>query len=514
MEKLRARGLSIVHKAASISAPGALFLFCIGATLLLVAQQASRLFLLSETAGYGDSYILYDVLRFQRTGTIYRDLSQPPYLPAQYSPLVYILYSLPGRITAAANPFVGPRLVALTAFVLCVVMVVSIVRVLVPARFAWVWGLLLALSINSMRPWVLQLRGDFPGIFFSLLALRLLLTRRPRWLLLAGACAGLAIQFKITFVAALSAGSLWLLLERRWRDMIRFAAAGIVTSLGLYLLYWLREPRMLSQMLALSPGMRDVSGCLRLMYHACTEPVVLLALLAIPPVVAHQWGRWRLLLLAALTSFGVAGVTDVQAGGAANYFFEALFTLCPAAVLGVLRLLAWGRRRTGVALFTIALSVFYFSQPIVQEMSDEGSKSLIDFRGTKARNAVFRKVQNALRGRHVFSTVPRLALLDPEPALMEPYLLSYQERLGKFNPRPLLDRIRKGEFDVLITALQPISYRGIEHIGPELRSAIDFSYRPYCSILGSLLYLPRDRTEDGGLTEELNRIGCVTTGKD
>ena len=69
------------------------------------------------------------------------------------------------------------RLVAIAAFLLCVAVVISIVRTLVPARYAWLWGLLLATSIVSMQDWVLQLRGDFPGIFFSLLALRLLLAR-------------------------------------------------------------------------------------------------------------------------------------------------------------------------------------------------------------------------------------------------------------------------------------------------------------------------------------------------
>src|SRR5262249_4486269 len=156
-------------------------------------------------AGYGDSYVLYDVLHFQRTGVIYRDLSQPPYLPAQYSPLVYMIYSFPAR-PASANPFFGPRLIALGAFLLCVAVVVSIVRVLIPGRSAWLWGALLATSVTCMAPWPLQLRGDFIGIFFGLLAIRLLLSHFRYTALLAGLCSGLALQFKITLVASLIAG--------------------------------------------------------------------------------------------------------------------------------------------------------------------------------------------------------------------------------------------------------------------------------------------------------------------
>ncbi len=513
MNNRRAQHVQIVQRIVGHTAAGALLLFCLVSFLLLVIHQGSRLFLLNE-AGYGDSYILYDALQFQNTGVIYRDLSRPPYLPAQYSPLVYMLYSLPGRIAAWENPYLGPRLMALTAFLLCIAMVVSIVPVLIPARFAWLWGLLLAGSIWSMHSWVLQLRGDFPGIFFSLVAIRLLLVR-SRWaVLLAGVCAGLATQFKITFVAALAAGSLWLLIRHQWKELAGFAAAGTLASAGIYLLYWAHEPRMISQMLALSPAIMDVRGCLRLMYRAMSEPVVLLALSAIPPVASRAWSRWALLLLFVLTSFAIAGLTDLQAGGNINYFFEGLFAVCPAAVLGVLRLMVWARRRVAVGLFLVGLFVFHFLSPRAQDLYLSSFRFEIGPRAVKSENDGFRMMQNALQDQHIFSTVPRLALLDPAPPLIEPYLLSYLQRLGKFDPQPIHERIRKSEFDVVITAARAKSWRGIAHIGPDLRSAIVASYRPQCVMLGYLLHLPRIRLDNSALVQELNRIGCVPIASD
>jgi len=144
----------------------ALALLCLTNTLLLLSSQVPQLFQLDETA-YGESYILYDILHFQNTGEIYRDLSQPPYLPAQYSPLMYVLYSLPGRVLAVENPFLGPRAIGLFAFLLCIAIVVSIVRVLIPVRYAWVWGLLLATSIIAFQQWgtwIISPRGDLPGL--------------------------------------------------------------------------------------------------------------------------------------------------------------------------------------------------------------------------------------------------------------------------------------------------------------------------------------------------------------
>jgi len=94
---------------------GVLMAVCFVSIPLLI-RQISLVVRLNER-DHGDSYILYDVQRLQKTGIIYRDLTQPPYLAAQYSPLVYIFYSLPGRIVTFENPFFGPRLLVIAAFI-------------------------------------------------------------------------------------------------------------------------------------------------------------------------------------------------------------------------------------------------------------------------------------------------------------------------------------------------------------------------------------------------------------
>jgi hypothetical protein len=479
-------------------------LFCLANSLLVVNSQVSRLFLLDE-AGYGDSYILYDALHFQETGEIYRDLSQPPYLPALYSPLVYMLYSFPGRIETFPNPFIGPRLIAIAAFLLCIAVVISIVRTLVPARYALLWGLLLATSIISMQDWGLQLRGDFPGIFFSLLAIRLLLARTRHASLFAGLSAGFAMQFKITFLAALVAGSLWLLFRKRWRELAVFVAAGTLMFVVPYLLFWAREPRMPSQILALSPGIKDVRGCLKLISEAVKEPVVPLALAAFPLVVSVACPRWALLILFVSFSFLLSGFADIQAGGNINYFFEPLFALVPAAVLGVVLLTQWARRHIGPAVFLSALVVIYLLPSKAQELY-----RAVRFQGdaVKSRNDTIRIVQNVLQGRHIFTTVPRLAMMDSVPVLMDPLLLTYLQRLEKFDPQPITQRIRSSEFDLVITETPVRSWRGLV-LSPDIHRAIEASYRPQCVMGHYLMHLPRSRSGDSGLLEELDRNRCL-----
>ena len=65
-----------IRKIAGRTLSAALALVCLTSSLFLLSSQLFQLFLLDE-AGYGESYILYDILHFQNTGVIYPDLSFP-----------------------------------------------------------------------------------------------------------------------------------------------------------------------------------------------------------------------------------------------------------------------------------------------------------------------------------------------------------------------------------------------------------------------------------------------------
>ena len=360
-----------------------------------------------------------------------------------------------------------------------------------------------------MALWPLQLRGDFPGILFGLTAIRLLLARFRYSVLLAGCCAGLALQFKITYLAPMIAGSIWLLYRRQWKDLAAFATAGVATSAGLYLFFWMREPRMVAQMLTLSPGVRDVPGCVKLVLVAAEQTVVPLALTALPLVAFGALRRRALPLIYALVSFSVAAMADIQAGGNVNYFFECLFAIVPLAVLGVYRLLAWSRNRAGLAAFLTGIALLYLMLPAARDLYHE--YYLFSPRIVSNQNRTFRQIETAVQGRHIFSSIPRIALLDPRPPLMEPILLSYLWRLGKFDPQPLIEEIRREEFDLVILPVDVAeAYRGLRKLEPRgFTSAIGAAYHPQCTAMGMVMYLPRHKPEDLPLVHALQQAECV-----
>ena len=489
-------------------APFAILLFALSAASLNLGEQMAKFPLLKD-AGYPDSYILYDVQHFQRTGVIYRDLSQPPSQPSQYSPMLYVLLALPGSLLSIENPFVGPRIIVFSAYLLCVVLTASIAHALIPLRNTWLWGVLLGSSITCMTFWILQLRSDFLGILFELLAIRLLL-RRSRWATLAaGVCAGLALQFKITMIAALAAGSLWLLLKRNWRLLVLFLLAGVATFGGLYFFFSLREPRMVAQMTTFRTIIPEYRELIHQIVQILREPVSLLAVAALPMIGRYPlrpWRRWKLLLLFSAISFVIAASTDVHAGGNLNYFYEFLFSATPLAILSVFHLKADTPKRKVGSVFLAGLIGFYIVLPIVRDLGSLRERLSPSY--IRAANQRASLIREAFQGRHIFTIVPFVALFDPQPAMIEPFVFSYLQRLGKIDPTPVMNSLQREEFEAVVTQRGARSYRGIDFISPSLRQAIITGYTPHCELDGLLVHLPRDTAHSGDLRTKLQEIGC------
>jgi hypothetical protein len=483
-----------------------LLLFCLSSGVLTIAGRVAHMDRTGEI-GFGDYYVLHTTVEFQKTGVIYQPPETARSLPAVslYSPMLYVLLSVPGRLVSWENPFVGPRLIEITAFLLCVAAAASITRALVPHPWAWRWSVLLGLSTESMRGWILQIRGDFPGIFFGLISIRLLLARTRWCVLLAGAAAGFATQFKFTYVSAIVAGALWLAMQRRWQSTAEFIGAAIVASVGPYLLFLHREPQMLSQMFVLRHVVTDYRSLLRFGHALLSEPVMLLGIATLPFVALRRWTRWWLLIAYLAISLILSTALDVQAGGNINYFFEALFAFLPLAAFGALQL---GRRRLGTAgLFLSGLLLIYLAEPNVVSafQAIRGARS-----ETADWNLHMAAIRGAFQGSHVLSTVPTATFLAPETVISEPYLLSYLDRLGLIDLLPLRKRIVDREFGIIVTAARADSWRGVSHMAPGLRSAIAETYQPFCLFEGWMFHIPR-RSPDSGSAERLTAIGCVPT---
>ena len=207
-------------------------------------------------------------------------------------------------------------------------------------------------------------------------------------------------------------------------------------------------------------------------------------------------------------SFVIAGLTDLQAGGDINYYFELLLAAVPLAALGVLWLVDLARRNAVFGFALTSVLILHLLTPAAMRLYDD--IGVLRQAWAQPNNAEFQKLEHALEGYRFFSVVPRLALLEPDPLLTEPYLMAYLHRLGKIDATPILEPVRRTEYELVITNISPRSWRGVSLVDPVLRSAISGSYRPYCQQNELLFHLPTGAAPaDSTLAHHLKDIGCL-----
>ncbi|GEM_PF-1278611 len=454
-------------------------------------------------AGFPDSYILHDARRYAATGVLYKDLSEPPYNATLYGPPLYWL--LARTVDWGENPFTGPRIALFAGWSACIALVGYLTSLWVRVRHAGLLGMMLAAGIPAVAPWILQLRPDFFGTLFGLLAIVLLHRGGRAGILLAGCCAGVTVTFKVTMVAALAAGALWLLLRRDFRGLAHFAC-GAILALGAVLGgFLMSEPRMPGQMAALRQIIPEFRGALGALQTASAQPVALLGLAAFPFVLRKGSGRRALLPLYAGLSWAAAAVTVVQAGGNVNYFIEGLWAMVPLATTAVLLSLRVLRRFPVVDLgLGLAIAVFFLGGAARSAGRIPGRLAEIsDY------NRELRCMQSLVKGASVMTTIPRLALMTPEPAITEPYMVSYQLKNDGRRYSRLRARLRQGEFDLVVTDIADREYRGIPFLAAPIRAAMaEGGYAAFCGNSFALVYMRNGDPEGGGMAQSLTASGC------
>jgi hypothetical protein len=457
-----------------------------------------------ESVGYGDSYIWQTVERFRSTGVLYPAFGPDHLTPTLYSPLLYLTISVAAAVTPD-SPFLGPRLLELAWFLACIGASALLARELVPGRRAFLLGLLLASSYSFLNHWVLQFRGDFPGIACALLAVYLLMRRRTA---LAGLCAGLALQFKITFVAAALAGGLWLLIYRRWRDFGIFAAVVLAVGAGGYLLVAVREPHMISNITMMRKLIPHPAGVVSFIRRVLADPVFLLAMASLwrllPFITLRGWRRWQLLVLFLVASSGVAIVTSLQAGASINYFYDVLLAATPLAILGLIGLksVSGAAGRTAVLLLGLIL---LFTQVLPKAAAVVRETPQV-WREVAERNRQYDALRAALRNVRILSFLPDVTLLSKERIIVDPTLFTYRVLTSGVDTRAVTDRLRAHDFDVVVTPPADYSWRTLPWIPPAIRDVITSSYKPYCKARGALFHLPP--SPDDRLKKQLQEAGC------
>jgi hypothetical protein len=252
----------------------------------------------------------------------------------------------------------------------------------------------------------------------------------------------------------------------------------------------------------------------RIARQFASEPTVILA--AAGAVTLRGWFMQRadlgLLLLAAIVSAALGIMVAVQIGANVNYVFEAFFLCTPLAVAGLTRLGEEGKRGSTMSVHGAVLAgllVVYGVLPIFVQLRD--SLQHTDRNAAAGSAQEWNHFGAALRGRKLFTTVPRVALLTDDPVITDPFLHAVLEKVGRRDTREIADGVRRGDYEVVATLLTPLSWRGLPHVTQSISDAIETTYIPVCTVLGAVVHLPRAMGQPESratLESALEQAGC------
>jgi hypothetical protein len=467
-----------------------LFLACAAA----IAVQSLRTIGTTSDTSYPESAIVQTALWAKQTGHLYPALNAPPYTPAPYGPLFYLMIAAGAKI-AGGYPYstrVLLRVVVFACYLLvgCTGYRLARDTVDAPRRLAF-----LAAAVIWAAPFVLfwnvTVRPDFPALLASFVAVWIVARRERltlRAMLLAGLCCAAAVLIKQSLVAAPLAIALWLIARRAWQHLAAFvlvAAAAVAGVVGYLLLAG--EPVLAEMSVIRHSPMAIGAG---LYSFAVTLSLGLAVVITAAGIAGFLWaGRaadWRLGLLALywLIASLVALATLAQIGSNANYLVEEWSI---AAVLSIAVLPQLENKWTSLAP-SLRLG-------IVAGLVLLATQNLLSIRRPADPVRAYRF--DNLRGLHLLSNDPSLTAHGENPELLDPFLAGLLAGAHVWSPEGIRNEIRRQDFDVIFLKLadgKPVEWHHQPFLSPEILQPAVASYRPLCRSTNMLVLEPRDRT--------------------
>jgi hypothetical protein len=475
-----------------------------------------------------DSVMVQTAVWARASGKIYRRLDAPPYTPAVYGPLYYLILIGLSLLTGAnfAGLLLASRLFTLACYAgLAVILWRWARRLGLPQPLA-VLAPLFALGQIAFLNWNVTTRPDVPAVLASAAAVYAAtaagapIGRRWSAPIAAGLLAGAAVMLKQTALAAPAAIALWLALHRWWPALAAFAAAAAAIPASLLGALALRGEQLRDLALLHDPysGWRSAVGILlrKIEQYGPDALWIALALLgaaaAARAVSARRGPRprgWELLILYFLLAWAWGLLTlGRNSGGAGNYLLEAWAVTALLAAAGVAALRPIWTLTPAAARSLVILWAAVANIAGLMAWHYRASVPLPD-------QAPLAQV---LRGRRVLTDIPYLGVQTRDPAYLDPYLLHTLELAGLWSSRHLAARITAQRFGLVVLDISGgranTRFRGLTRYDRRTIAALRQAYLPYC-VRGvspqrgaAAVFLPAGRRPPADLAGALRGADC------
>ena len=446
-------------------------------------------------------------IRAARTGQLYFSFRESPYLVQSYGPLFYVIAAASAwasRLDVDMTVLVV-RLISYACYLLCGVMVFAICKRIGSSTFMALLAALMALGQHDFFGWNVTVRPDMIMILAMLVSVFFAIgadERGWRSYALAGFSAGLAFLIKQPGLAVAIGVLAVLVLRKEFRKSAVFAAGAAVPVLLVFLGLIGRKEVFLEQFSAAGSAYWSLAEGARFAWKALPDLTYIVPLFLgfcgfLRAVKLNK--QWQLIASFALAS-GIVGLAGLpQPGSNVHYFLPGLVGSALLLPLAYGFLWERGRRILLLAMLIPALT-FATWQGIEQARGFYGFFKAPD-------NLSYAP----LRQYRIISDIPFLAMKGHDPELLDAFAIHSLELMGRWDPSPLVEDIRRGKFDLIILRrLKPkvvfsphvevyksvANWRGVSEYGPAVVSAFNEYYDVFCASPFSVVLKPKGRHID------------------
>jgi hypothetical protein len=413
---------------------------------------------------YGEGPILQIALEGARGRSMYPPVDEPPYIVASYVPVYYALCALGVRLTGPS--FLFGRLLSLVGCLSIAVCAGLVVWGQTRHRFASLLAGGLILAMPHFMVWGTFMRVDVLALAFAVGGFCLFLRRRAT---VGMSSFALGVLTRRTTVAALAAAFLHHAREHgMWRAARVFAvqasiiaglfvAAVLATGGGLYHQLYLHTATSVGE----AWTWEQLRSLLWVPGNPC--PLKLWPAYFAVTLVAAVWSAFHRpsrVLLAYFLLACLVFLTGGRIGSAHNYLLEP--TAAGAMLFGVM----WaelsrrpGLGRVGLMLIAGGLAAQMVWTVLPPHLPD--TFSILQPRvGPSASRHVIDRIARA-DGSVLCEDTGLTLLAGREPPLM-PFEFTMMVRRGAIDPTPVYERVRRGQYPLIVLRFNPLDPREVE----------------------------------------------------
>ena len=470
-----------------------LAIYCVLSSVAISAAGAKLLPNQTDNT-YPESTNIYAAIQAAQTGHLYAVPSQPPYVLQPFGPLYYVINAAIARASHLNFELIRARARLLTygCFILSAVIIFLIC---IRLRFSTVDSILAALLFLGQPyfvTWNVTVRPDMLFLMVMLLSLLCAVAGDSfggAGYVLSGVLAGLAFLIKQPGIAVPIAVLMILLYRKKFRTAAVFTLSAVLPVVLVFsVLLWQRGP-FLEQFTSVGKGiwsLREgaVFAADRLSIMLVLVPVMI-GVIGFAQAIRSEDTSSQTVAVFAITNWVVGFSGLPQVGADVNYFLPGLAgcgLLLPFAIQMI--------RRHLYSKVYLAIIVLTFSWMIRQEVVIL-SRVFSDVLRPAERSYISLEPFKILSDRPIFTVHGR------DADLLDPFTAHEFELTGHWDPSPILAKIQRGDYDLIILASGNWhvigDFRGIAWFGPTLVNAMNENYRVLCSTLSSVALEPRVR---------------------